>query len=63
MTAAARAISAEDLSGRLAVPGPDDELKDLGDTIDDLLHPLETLSAPSAGSPPAPRTSCAPRWR
>ena len=34
MTAAARAISAEDLSRRLAVPGPDDELKDLGDTID-----------------------------
>jgi len=42
MTAAAQAISAEDLSGRLAVPGPDDELKDLGDTIDDLLHRLET---------------------
>ncbi len=29
MTAAARAISADDLSKRLAVPGPDDELKDL----------------------------------
>jgi signal transduction histidine kinase len=42
MTAAARAISAEDLSGRLAVPGPDDELKDLGDTIDGLLHRLQT---------------------
>ena len=41
MTAAARAISAEDLSGRLAVPGPDDELKDLGDTFDELLHRLE----------------------
>ena len=41
MTAAARAISAEDLSRRLAVPGPDDELKDLGDTIDELLHRLE----------------------
>ncbi len=45
MTAAARSISAEDLSGRLAVPGPDDELKDLGDTIDDLLHRLETAFA------------------
>ena len=45
MTAAARAISAEDLSKRLAVPGPDDELKDLGDTIDDLLHRLETAFA------------------
>ena len=42
MTAAARAISADDLSGRLAVPGPDDELKDLGDTIDELLDRLET---------------------
>jgi signal transduction histidine kinase len=42
MTAAARAISADDLSGRLAVPGPGDELKDLGDTIDELLHRLET---------------------
>jgi hypothetical protein len=45
MTAAARAISAEDLSGRLAVPGPGDELKDLGDTIDDLLARLETAFA------------------
>ena len=45
MTTAARAISAEDLSGRLAVPGPDDELKDLGDTIDGLLARLETAFA------------------
>ena len=45
MTAAARAISADDLSGRLAVPGPGDELKDLGDTIDGLLHRLETAFA------------------
>jgi len=42
MTAAAQAISADDLSGRLAVPGPGDELKDLGDTIDGLLYRLET---------------------
>jgi len=45
MTAAARAISAEDLSRRLVVPGPGDELKDLGDTIDELLHRLETAFA------------------
>jgi len=45
MTAAARAISADDLSGRLAVPGPGDELKDLGDTIDELLRRLETAFA------------------
>jgi signal transduction histidine kinase len=42
MTAAARAISADDLSGRLAVGGPGDDLKDLGDTIDGLLRRLET---------------------
>ena len=42
MTAATRAISADDLSQRLAMPGPDDELKDLGDTIDGLLRRLET---------------------
>ena len=45
MTAAARGISEEDLSRRLAVPGPGDELKDLGDTIDGLLGRLETAFA------------------
>jgi len=42
MTATARAISEDNLSERLAVPGPDDELKELGDTIDGLLQRLET---------------------
>jgi len=41
MTAAARAVSADDLSRRLAVSGPDDELKDLGGTFDELLDRLE----------------------
>src|SRR5215472_15134898 len=41
MTAAARRISHDSLHERLAVPGPDDELKDLGDTIDELLGRLE----------------------
>ena len=41
MTAAARAISEDSLHQRLAVPGPGDELKDLGDTIDGLLERLE----------------------
>jgi signal transduction histidine kinase len=41
MTAAARAISEDNLGQRLAVPGPDDELKDLGDTIDSLLDRLQ----------------------
>ncbi|MEU0598903.1 HAMP domain-containing sensor histidine kinase [Streptomyces sp. NPDC006393] len=36
----ARRISERNLHERLAVPGPDDELKDLGDTIDDLLSRL-----------------------
>jgi signal transduction histidine kinase len=41
MTAAARAISEDNLGERLAVPGPGDELKDLGDTIDSLLDRLQ----------------------
>jgi signal transduction histidine kinase len=41
MTAAARAISEDSLHQRLAVPGPGDELKDLGDTIDSLLDRLQ----------------------
>jgi signal transduction histidine kinase len=45
MTATARRISHDSLHERLAVPGPDDELKDLGDTIDDLLERLEDAFA------------------
>jgi hypothetical protein len=41
MTAAARQISAHNLNERLAVAGPEDELKQLGDTIDGLLERLE----------------------
>jgi signal transduction histidine kinase len=41
MTVAARAISEDSLDQRLAVPGPGDELKDLGDTIDSLLDRLQ----------------------
>jgi signal transduction histidine kinase len=41
MTAAARAISEDNLDQRLAVPGPGDELKDLGDTIDQLLDRIQ----------------------
>jgi signal transduction histidine kinase len=41
MTAAAQQISAHNLDERLAVTGPDDELKMLGDTIDGLLERLE----------------------
>ncbi len=42
MTAATQRISADNLGERLAVTGPGDELKDLGDTIDGLLQRLET---------------------
>ena len=42
MTAATQRISEQNLHKRLAVAGPDDELKRLGDTIDDLLGRLES---------------------
>jgi signal transduction histidine kinase len=41
MTAATRRITADSLHERLAVPGPRDEVKDLADTIDELLERLE----------------------
>ncbi|MEU4447539.1 ATP-binding protein [Actinosynnema sp. NPDC050801] len=41
ITAAARQISATNLHRRLALTGPDDELKELGDTFDELLGRLE----------------------
>ena len=41
VTAAARTISASNLHERLALDGPEDELKELGDTFDQLLARLE----------------------
>ena len=41
ITTATRAISADNLHERLAVAGPDDEVKALADTIDELLERLE----------------------
>jgi signal transduction histidine kinase len=41
ITSAARDISATSLDRRLALDGPDDELKELGDTFDELLERLE----------------------
>jgi signal transduction histidine kinase len=41
VTTAAREISATNLHRRLALPGPNDELKELGDTFDALLARLE----------------------
>jgi signal transduction histidine kinase len=42
MTVAAQRISEDSLHERLAVSGPKDELKELGDTMDGLLERLET---------------------
>jgi signal transduction histidine kinase len=41
ITAAARRISASSLHERLTLPGPDDELKELADTLDSLFARLE----------------------
>jgi hypothetical protein len=45
ITSATRRISADSLDRRLAVAGPADEVKDLADTIDDLLERLEASFA------------------
>jgi signal transduction histidine kinase len=45
ITSAARSISASSLDARLALTGPDDELKELGDTFDGLLARLEAAFA------------------
>lgn len=45
ITVATRRITADCLHRRLAVSGPADEVKDLADTIDDLLERLETSFA------------------
>ncbi|MEV5974753.1 HAMP domain-containing sensor histidine kinase [Streptomyces sp. NPDC051921] len=45
MTVTTRRISADNLHERLAVTGPADEVKDLADTVDDLLERLESAFA------------------
>jgi signal transduction histidine kinase len=45
MADTARTLSAGNLSRRLAVAGPDDEIKQLGDTLDELLARLEASFA------------------
>jgi len=42
ITATAQEISATDLSRRIALEGPRDELRNLGDTVDDMLERLES---------------------
>ena len=41
ITARAQAASGADLSGRVALDGPHDEIRELGDTFDDMLERLE----------------------
>jgi signal transduction histidine kinase len=45
ITATTRAIGVTDLHQRLALRGPDDELQELGDTVDELLERLESSFA------------------
>jgi signal transduction histidine kinase len=45
VTAAAREIGATDLSRRIALDGPRDELRDLADTVDDMLARLDRAFA------------------
>ncbi|MEV1171931.1 HAMP domain-containing sensor histidine kinase [Nonomuraea sp. NPDC049784] len=45
ITTATRRITADNLNERLAVQGPDDEVKNLADTIDELLERLESSFA------------------
>jgi signal transduction histidine kinase len=45
ITAAARRASEENLSERIALSGPEDELKELADTFDDMLDRLEAAFA------------------
>ena len=45
ITAAARRASEENLSERIALPGPDDELKELADTFDAMLGRLDAAFA------------------
>lgn len=61
MTAATQRISPDSLDERLAMPGPDDELKELSDTIDGLLERLEGAFAAQRRLSPTPPTSCAHR--
>ena len=42
MTSTARRLSEDNLGERIALQGPDDELTELADTFDDLLHRLDT---------------------
>jgi methyl-accepting chemotaxis protein len=61
MTAAAQRISEDNLHERLALHGPKDELKELGDTIDGLLERLEAAFNAQRRFVANASQSCVPR--
>ena len=64
ITATARRVSGENLGERIALQGPEDELKELADTFDGMLRRGSTARSPARSTlSPTRRMSCAPRWR
>ena len=62
ITATARRVSQDRLDERIALEGPDDELRELADTFDDDARPPgRRRSPPRSASSPTRRTSCARR--
>ena len=61
ITATARRVSKESLHERIALQGPDDELKQLADTSTRCSAGWRPDSSASGPSSATPRTSCAPR--
>ena len=64
IASAARHASASTLHERIALQGPNDELRELADTFDAMLEPARgSLRTRSGEFVPTPRTSCVRRWR
>lgn len=59
ITRTARRISSTNLHERLALDGPQDELKELGDTLDELFGRLDAAFDAHVSSSRTLRTSCA----
>lgn len=63
ITRTAEAISAGDLSKRIAEPAARDEVQELAITFNTMLDRLQESFRGSGSSPSMPPTSCAPPWR
>ena len=63
ITATSRRVADRSLHERIALDGPDDEIKDLADTVDSMSNGWTVRSTASTGSSPTPPTSCAHRSR